>query len=283
MKTFVRILFVLVLLLAAGLFLGVSYAGRLVRTAVEKGGTHVLGVETKLADASLGIFDGELALDGLTVANPAGFQREHFLSLGHAELEVALSSLTSERIEAPLLLLENVVLDLERNGDQSNYGAILDHLEEFQGKGEAPAPGEEPAGEGKRFVIRQVVLRQITANVAFSALGQEIARTVTLPELRLDDVGNDEQSLRSLISQIVTAVLAASVGSLDGVVPAELLADLKGQVADLEVQARAEVDAAIEEATGELDQATQDAIQKGKQELEKGLGDLLGGKKKGGG
>ena len=68
MKTLVRILLVLVLLLAAGVFLGATYAGSLVRKAVEKGGTHVLGVETKLADASLGLFAGKLGLGGLTVA-----------------------------------------------------------------------------------------------------------------------------------------------------------------------------------------------------------------------
>jgi hypothetical protein len=280
MKVLVRTLLVLVLLLLAGLFLGVTYAGSLVRRAVEKGGTHVLGVETKLEEASLGVLAGKLGLDGLTVANPPGFQREHFLSLRRTEVEVSLASLRSERIESPLLLLEGLDLDLERKGDQTNYGVILANLERFQKTGEEPPPAEEPAGEGKRFVIRQVVLRDISAHVSLSALGQQIDRTVTLPELRLDNVGNDEQSLRSLISQIVTAVLEASVRSLEGVVPAELLTDLKGQVADLEAEAKKQVDEAVKQATEDVLGEVEEALEKGTGELEKGLGDLLGGKKK---
>lgn len=307
MKTFLRFLLVLLVLVVVGGFLGLRYAGSLVEAAVEKGGTHVLGVETELDGASVGVFSGELGLSGLSVANPPGFEREHFLGLEKAAMQVSLGSLTGERVEAPLLLLEGVSLDLERSGDSSNYGTILDHLEKMGGEAENEPPSEEKDGTSKRFVIRQVVLRDISAHVKLSALGQDFAQTVTLPELTLDNVGNDEQSLRSLVSQIVTKVLEAAVANLDGIVPAELLGDLRGKVADLQAlgadlqaeaqekiddalqQAQGRVDEAVQQAQGELEKAKQQAtgevqgaLDKGKQELEKGLGGLLGGKKKDG-
>lgn len=294
MKTLLRVLVVLVVLLVAGVFVAVTYAGSLVRAGVERGGTHVLGVETKLDDASLGILSGELGLQGLSVANPPGFEREHFLEMRRAQVAVSLRSLASERIEAPLLLLEGLVLDLERKGDASNYGVILDHV---GGPGGEEPAGEEAPGASKKLVIREVVLRDITAHVAFEALGQKVAKSVTLGELRLQNVGNDEQSLRSLLSQIVTAILEEAMSSLEGVVPAELLGDLKGRLAQvqeagaaLQAEAQEKVDEAVQQAQGELEKAKQEAaseaqkaLEKGKQELQKGLGDVLGGKKKDGG
>lgn len=294
MKTLLRILLVLVVLLALGLFLGLRYAGSLVVAAVEKGGTGALGVQTTLDGASVGLFAGKLGLEGLSVANPAGYQHPHFLELRTAALEVSLGSLRGERIEAPLFLLEGVTLDLERRGDQSNYGTILDHLERLGGQGSQKPPSAEKDGTAKRFVVRAIVLRDIEARVALSALGQDFSQTVKLPELRLENVGNDEQSLRSLVSRIVTAVLAAAVRNLDGIVPAELLADLKGNVANLEqvgaelqAQAQARVDEAVQQVQEQVEGAKEQvldeakgALEQGKQELEKGLGGLLGGKKK---
>ncbi|MDX1682749.1 MAG: hypothetical protein R3336_06495, partial [Phycisphaeraceae bacterium] len=58
-------------LLVVGIFI---YIDSIAATAVERGGTYALGVDTRLADADVGIFAGEVTLDGLTVDNPEGFK-----------------------------------------------------------------------------------------------------------------------------------------------------------------------------------------------------------------
>src|SRR5262245_21222468 len=133
MKPIVRILLGLALLavllgVGAALFID-SLAGQ----AIERGGNHALGVETRLESASVGLVSGEFALSGLSVANPPGFAEPSFFALGGARLELPLSALLEERVIIPELTLDGITLDLERNPQGTNYGAILDNLARFQG------------------------------------------------------------------------------------------------------------------------------------------------------
>jgi len=285
MKFLVRILIVLVVIALLGAFGLITYSGSLVKKAVEKGGTSALGVETRLEEARLDLFGGTLALDGLSVANPQEFDREHFLSLGHAELEVSLKTLRSDTIEAPLLLFDGVEIDLEKRGKASNYQTILDHLDTGSGGGGEAEPSASEGG--KRFVLREVVLRNVKAHVDFQAAGTTLAKTtVEVPEIRLEGVG--ERSMTELASEIVTAVLKASVSSLDGVVPAEILGDLKGQVAGLQGRAQelagqvqGKLDQGAKDATKKVQEGVQKGLGEAEKKLGKGLGGLLGGKKDG--
>lgn len=278
MKLLLRLFFLLLALAVAGWL----WAGHLVRVAVERGGTRALGVETRLESAKLGLFAGTLDLAGLRVANPPGFRREHFLTLERGEVEVALGSLASERIEAPRLLLEGVELDLERRDDASNYGTILESLERFQGEGDEPSAGEEE--EARSLVVREVVVRGVSAHVSLSALGASVSETVSVPEIRLTDVG--EKTVPELVAELVTALLDVSAGSLEGVVPADLLRDLEARVggledlaAELDVQARERIEGALEEAGKELSEEARKKVDGALDEARKGLGDVLRGEK----
>src|SRR5262245_41296811 len=104
----------------------------LTRSAIERGGTYALGVETRLEDASIGLVSGEFGLAGLTVANPPGFAQPHFFALRSAHLALPLGQLVEERITIPALELEGITLDLERGAEGTNFARILDHLARFE-------------------------------------------------------------------------------------------------------------------------------------------------------
>lgn len=280
MKILVRLLLVLVLLVAVGAFGLMTYSGSLIKKAVEAGGSQALGVETLLEGANLDLLGGKLELDGLSVANPPDFGREHFLALGHAEVEVSLGTLRSDKIEAPLLLFDGVEIDLERRGKTTNYGTILENLErgESTDGGDAPAPD---TGGGKTLVIHEVILRNVKAHVDFEAGGVSLAKTtVDVPEIRLAGVG--ERSVAELTREIVTAILNDSVASLEGVLPADVLAGLQSQVAGLEDRAQVlqqelqgELEKGLEDATKKLEESVGESLGEVEKELGKGLGGLL--------
>ena len=221
---------VVLLVVVIGLFLSLD---ALAKAAVEHAGTSALGVETRLESADIGVFSGEFRLRGLAVANPEGFEEEHFLALDEGYLELSLASLAGERIEAPLLELSGISIALERSLGGTNYGVILDHM----GSGEEEAPpegepqGEPDSGSGKAFVIDRIVIRDVEARVRLSAAGIGTGATISIDEITIEDMGEREYTIAELSSLVVRTLLAAVLRS--GGLPSELGAGLESSLAGL--------------------------------------------------
>jgi len=165
--------------------------GSLVRTAVQKGGTYALGVETTLGSADVNPFGGRLGLNELTVRNPPGFEGESFLRMQAARVVVPPTSLTSERVGVTRLILEGFTVDLESKGPgNSNYGVLLENLEKLGAeRGGAPdakpsAPGE---GGGKVYLIEKILITDVTASVRVAAGGTTVAdASVHIPLIEIE-------------------------------------------------------------------------------------------------
>jgi hypothetical protein len=143
-----------VLVLAILGFGAILLVDSLAEQAVERGGTHALGVETRLESASIGITSGQFGLDGLAIANPPGFERPDFFALRAARLELPLKHLLDPRVTIPALELEGIAVDLERNSKGTNYGVILDNLSRFEaGAGKPGGERKEVEGEGKTYKV----------------------------------------------------------------------------------------------------------------------------------
>jgi hypothetical protein len=235
MKLLIRLGFV-GLALVVMLFLGVAFfVDSIAQKAVEKGGTAALGVETRLESVDIGLLAGSFRMEGLGVANPPGFTEKDFLSLGYARFDLPLSSLTSDRIVAPLLELEDVFIALEQDGKKSNYGAILDNLDGVAGGGgkEEPQPAPEDEGGGKSFIIDEIVIRGVQAKVKVGVAGASTGATVDIPEIVLKDLASREFTMKELMSFVIVSILErASAGGIEGM-PDEILNDLRGQLSDL--------------------------------------------------
>lgn len=227
---------VLFVILAGG---AVFFIDSLVEQAVERGSTHALGVETRLDGASIGLLSGDFALTQLTVSNPPGFEQPLFFELRAAQLELPLSKLMEECITIPALVLEGITLDLERNSKGTNYGVILDNLARFE-SGEAPAPHEPGGGGGgdKTFLLQKLVIRDIRAVVNLLPAGGDLTKlSLSVPEIVVEDLGS-EMTLAEICVLVVKTVVQAAASAGGGVLPAELLQDLRGRMEGLEGLAR---------------------------------------------
>jgi len=279
MKVLVRILAVLAALaVMAGVGLGL-FIDSAVKTAVERGGTHALGVETRLEKADIGLFSGHFALAGLEVANPQGFAEPNFFALRSTALELPLGTLLDDKITIPSLELEGVTLDLERNGSGTNYQEILDHLERTGG-----APGDEPGKEaggssegGKAFRLERLVIRDVRATASLLPAGGELTRvSLAVPEIVVEGL-DSEMDLTQLCALIVRTVVQAAIQAGAGTLPEELLADLRGRVEDLKGAARAQVDEKLGELESKLGAEAKKLGPEAEQALQKAT-DKLGGK-----
>ena len=291
MKRFTRWglgLVLVVVVLAIGVLF---WLDSLARSAVERGGTHALGVETTLADASIGIFSSKSGLTDLEVANPAGFSRPSFFSLRSARLELPLRQLLETRITIPVLELEGITIHLERGASGTNFGQILDHLARFESGSDAPPgegapPDESEKGEGKTFHLQRLVIRDVRASVQLiPAAGELTQLEVSVPEIVVDDLASD-MTVAQICAVVVRVALRASLEAGKGKIPAELLADLRGRVDDLEAEARARIakelgglEEKLNEQAKKLGPEAERALQKASEELGGKLDGLLKKKK----
>jgi hypothetical protein len=308
-KLFIGV-FSLVLLLVVGVIIALLSINTIARKGIESGATYALGVKTTLSSASIGLFSGSMGLSKLDVANPEGFKQPRFFGLGDGQVAVSLGSLREQVITVPTLRLDTIDLNLEKSGGKSNYGVILDNLAKLSGpKGDKPA---EPAGGGKRFVINDLVLSNITIRVdmldagALGAVGQGLtkAATVTIPlkEIRLQNVGKTGTgvagsgvTMSQLTSIIMQAIMAAAAEKGGGLIPADMLGDLQGKLAslpalkDLGITATSElgkvadqVGKVAEDAAKKAGEVGKGAVDEGKKAIDdatKGLKGLIPGSK----
>lgn len=298
MKKLLRLAFLLVIILIVALVAAIFYIDSLAKTGIEKGATYALGVDTKLDKASVGILSGKFGLSGLQVANPQGFKAPHFLALGDGSVAVSLGSLTGDKIEVPSFKLSNLDVHLEKVNDKANYQVILDNLKKFESKEEKPA---EPAKDGKRYIVKEVVIENVVIHVDLLPIGGDLTKIdLKIPSITLKDVGSDSDKgvlMGELSNVLVQAVLQAAVEKGAGIIPPDILSgldgglkqlgglgDMAGQLAAGAVsEVQKQVGGVMKDVTGELDKAIGGATKdlgKGADDLLKGVGGLLDKDKK---
>lgn len=201
------------LLLALGTAAWV-YLDRIVGSAVEKGGSAALGVPTHVGGVQLALLRGHVGLSGLAIDNPSGFQTGSFLRLGSIRAEIPPSALREDVVVIPLIELEGLELSLEGSREGTNYGRILKNAEAAAGSSSGTAEPEPDAKGGKKFVVRELVVRDVKATLAMSGFGSRLASTsIEVPEIRLRDLGSDSDGvqLAELIGQIARGVVQGVV------------------------------------------------------------------------
>ncbi len=281
MKVVLKLVLVVVVLLAAVVIAVAFYLDAIAKGAIEKGATYALGVQTTLDEADVGVISGEFSMKGLNVANPEGFQGDHFLQLGEGYVDVSMGSLRQDTVQLPLLTLTTVSMILEKKGDESNYKVILDNLKRFESGKQEPDDGEKKPG--KTFVIQEVVITDVNVEVNMLGIGGELGRArVPIDEIRLTNVGAGGADTSEMTDVIIKAIMAAILANAADL-PADLVNDLGGSMQGLTSLA----DMGIGESYdfGQMADVAGKTVEDAKgleEEVEKavkGIGDLFGGKK----
>ncbi len=291
MKKLLTIVLILVMILVVAVLAGFFYIDVVAKTAVEKGGRFALGVPTSLETADVKPLGGAFRMNGLTVANPDGYDTSHFLALKDGDMAVALGTLMSDTVRLPHLKLSGIDMNMEKKDGKANYQVILDNLKKLT--------PEQPDPNAKKFVIETVEISDIMVHVKM--LGQNISLPIdTITLKNVGEGGAGGVDLAELIGVVMKGVFAAITQVGGNLIPSEMLGDLTqglaglanldklGEVANVKAvgelagkagELAGEAGKAAGEAIGGAKEAADDIANKAKQ----GLGGLLGGDKKDGG
>lgn len=287
MKCIIKIVATFFAVIVILLIAGIIYIDTVAKTAIEKGATYAMGVETTVEDADIGLLSGTSSLSGLNIANPPGYTSPHLLNMKNSSVQVNYSALRGEVVRIPSMTMSGLDLYIEKRKGKSNIDVVIENLQRFE-SAEKPA---DDAG-GTRFIFDEIIITDIMVHTSLLPIGGELAK-VELPidEIRLTNIGSDSDQgmvLGQLTNVIFKAILAAIIHN--GVnLPGDLLADLTNGLGGL--KPLGDLGIGVLTGTGDLIQGIAGGVQdvldgvgKGLDDLGKGigegLGNLLGGDKK---
>jgi len=292
LKLFAFAALVTVLFVGAGIVL----VDKVVEAAVTEGVGYTTQQETRLASADLGLFSGDLALQGLEIENPPGFQDTPLLHVGRFQTVLDYERSSAERFEVDLVELQDLELALELKGTESNVTALLERLRSLRRKpadtgsepGEDPEPSTPPEA-GPTVGIGSIVISGVKASLRVTAHPAiDGVYELEMPDVVLEDFDSsmDRATMIEWTAYVLEELLTSALSSGQGQFPAEwqgllakglqnekiLSGDLEGLGKDLEDQVKREIDQALEGL--KKDPAAE--IQKGLDKLEEHKGALDG-------
>lgn len=211
MKRFLIIAAVVVLVVIGGVYFLLSNLDSIVAGLIEKYGSEATGTQVAVAGVEISLGDGRATIAGLRIDSPDGYAARQAFTLGEATVDMDVESLRGEplvideiRVAAPVVHAE--ILE----SGASNLQDLQKNLQRYAesmgaGGGGGGDGGGSGADEAKRIRISRFVFEQGRIEADASALGLE-ARTLTLPSIRIEDIGGDAGARPD---EIALAVLGA--------------------------------------------------------------------------
>tara|TARA_A100001391_G_scaffold95438_2_gene63300 strand:+ start:455 stop:1396 length:942 start_codon:yes stop_codon:yes gene_type:complete len=237
MKTAIKIIAVLMVLLVV-LVIGVvvlafGQVDKIAKRAVEYGGTYAMSVDTTVDTMDVALTQGTVEMGGLNIANPEGFDTEHFFALDNANAALDIQSVRTDTIVVPSIKLSGIDVILDKGNNPSNYNQILENLSRFESGEKAPA---DETKAGKNVVIKSLILEDINIRVAnmpgVSLLAGDVA--VKIPSIELQNIGEAESmKAGDIFNLVIKTVLAAAVEAGGGIIPGDVLGELGNGLAGL--------------------------------------------------
>jgi len=208
LRSFLLILLLLVILAVIGVGL---FADNAIKTSIEVAGADALQVDVEVTKASLAFFKGNLALQRVTVGNPAGYQHDKLLQLDTAQTKVRAKSLLEDVVKIETMRLEGVELVLEQRGLTNNLQEILDSLPE----------DAEKYSAGKELQIELLEISDITVKAKLLPIPGKIdTLTLRLTPIKLRDLGtNQKMDVASLTAKILLAIAGGIAKQGTGILP----------------------------------------------------------------
>lgn len=245
--------------LVATIFFLDAVAARILSTAA----TQVLGTPTTVRSVHLGLFDGRSTLDGLQVAQPAGFGEGFMFSVQHASVTAGLFELIGDDVVIESIEIDGVDVNLVESEGRVNLQVVANNV---TGSDTTPTPATtEQSASARSVTIRTLRVTNIHVSAAGnSALVAGKKVHVTIPDIVVSDLGTktpmSEVAARvstELVERLTVAIVQAKIEGL----PSEMASGLASAASTLTTNAKS-----LLENSG-------DAIQKGL----KGAGDAIKG------
>jgi uncharacterized protein involved in outer membrane biogenesis len=213
MKTAVKVIIVLAVLLIAGLVVGFLSLNRIVKKGVETVGPAMAKVEVKVKDVDLSPFSGSGKIQGLLVGNPSGFKTPAAVQADVVSMKVEPRSLMGDKVIIRSLRMEAPEITFEGDLKGNNLSKILENVQGTEEK--TPATKEEAKAKTRKLQVDEFVLTGAKVHVNSPLLAGKTA-TVSIPDINLTNLGQGPEGITpaELTKRVLKEVIEGTVKSI---------------------------------------------------------------------
>ncbi len=212
---------VVLAILAAGAYWLYSSLDFVVKTAIERFGPNIAGVEVTVREVEISATNGRGTLRGITIGNPSGYSARHALRVGTITVGLEPASLGRDVVVIRDILVDAPEIAYELQGGSNNLEAIQKNIEAYvkRSGGDAGKGSGASRPAGRRYVIGRITLRAARVTMTNPLLkGGGI--TFDLPDVDLRELGKRSggvsaaeaarQVTAALVSRIAQKVLTSA-------------------------------------------------------------------------
>ena len=210
----VPIVALLVVLLQLGVFIKLGF---------EKAGPQVLGVSTRLDEATVSLLKGQVSLKGLAIGNPEGYTAPTFVEADLIRVAANIGALRKNEIHIREVSLDGPEFTIEYRKGKSNIKAFMEKLEGDEKGKEEKLEGDEKGKEekledveedkdGPTLKIDLVDIKNAKLNVMI--MDQEVK--VSLPSVKITGIADKDGNGVSpgKVAQAILGKIQAQVAQL---------------------------------------------------------------------
>lgn len=197
MKKLLIILAVIIAIIAVGATIFLGKLDGLIADAIRTEGTKAIGTQVNVDNVVTDLRAGSAQINGLTIANPAGYQEMNAVSLGSFSTKVNYGEQLVDEI-----IIHKPTINAELIGTKSNFETLLENMPE-SAETETEEPAEEEA-EDIVITIKKLALTQAQVNLTSDKVGKH---SFTMKDLIMTDLtGTPEQIAQQVTDQLVAFV-----------------------------------------------------------------------------
>lgn len=238
MKTVLTIVAVAAVIVTIIIAVIIISLGSIIEKGIETAGSASLGTEVALSDADLSLLAGRVSLDDLRIANPTGFKTDHLFRLGKAQVTVKPTALLQDEVVVEHIILDSPSLIIERSISGTNMSVVLGNIKRTTIPKKEPETEEpEPEEPEKQKTFRIKLLHITGAEVTFASFmtaGKPI--TIPLPEIKRENISNADgtgMELAQVVEEVLVEMMQTGLAEGKGVVPIDVLNDVRGDLGAL--------------------------------------------------
>ena len=205
-KLFAGIFVILILAVAGGVYYVVANLDSIVKTNIEKYASETTQTTVKVDNVLIRLTEGSAAINGLTIANPAGFSLPYAFSLGQIATDIDIDKTTKEIIAIELINIAAPQIFYEINTDRvGNLNVLKDNLGTSSStpSSSSKLPSDTTQSQQIQIQIDRFLLEDAKLHAKVAPLDNK-TYNLLLPTLELTNLsGTPEQISRQILSQLI--------------------------------------------------------------------------------
>jgi hypothetical protein len=205
----------IVVIVIVVVIVGLSKLGPLVKMAVNTYGPKITDTELRVDDVGISIFSAEAKLKKFFLGNPKGFKSASALEVGSIHVDVDEGSITKDTIIINKVEVDGPEINYEKRGKTDNFQSILNNVQKNLPKGESAQEEPVKAGQGKRLVINDLIIKNGKVHLTVVMPGGMLADQdiqADLPEIHLKDIGKKKGGASP--AEVAKEIFAALYGKI---------------------------------------------------------------------